>query len=243
MYISAIIGLELVPALYTQTHFDTMKFLTWLKCHHRKEAIATTFFAVHAGGITRHWRRRDYAYPRRINWVMSMANQNVPICIIATPQFIERQIAARQFAGWNDAQFIGRLGHRERLPSKLSVKDLVAVAKTLLPEGDAETLRALAGYARTSARYLAAVDTIIKRARYLAERAGRVQVVADDVRKAMRESVIPSDTMLVRVLESGRAGKHRRALAADELQPAGSDVAETPQRLRERAATMILTPA
>jgi histone H3/H4 len=147
-------------------------------------------------------------FPKRINWVMSMANQNVPICIVATPQFVERQIASRQFAGWNDAQFIGRLGHRERLPSELSVKDLVAVAKSVLPEADATTLHALAAYARTSARYLAAIDTITRRARYIAGRAGRSEVMADDVRKAMKESVIPSDTMLVRALEKTKPRRY-----------------------------------
>ena len=156
-------------------------------------------------------------FPRRINWVMSMANQNVPICIVATPQFVERQIAARQFAGWNDAQFIGRLGHRERLPSELSVKDLVAVAKSVLPEADAATLRVLAAYARTSARYLAAIDTISKRARYIAGRAGRPHATAADVRCAMKESVIPSDTMLVRALE--KTTLHRRKIGRSEEFP------------------------
>ncbi|HEV2331190.1 MAG TPA: AAA family ATPase [Verrucomicrobiae bacterium] len=152
-------------------------------------------------------------FPKRINWVMSMANQSVPICIISTPQFVERQLAARQFAGWNDAQFIGRLGHRERLPSELSLKDLIAVAKSVLPEGDDKTLRALAAYARTSARYLAAIDAIVKRARYVAGRAGHADVTTEDVRRAMSEAVIPSDTMLVRALENTKT-PHRRILPA-----------------------------
>jgi len=166
-------------------------------------------------------------FPRRINWVMSMANQNVPICMIATPQFLERQTAAQQFAGWNSAQFIGRLGHRERLAGELSLSDLTAVAKSVLPEADATTLRALAAYARTSARYLAAIDSITKRARYIAGRAGRERVSAADVREAMKESVIPSDTMLVRALENTKSRRRGAApgpeIPAPEIAPENAE--------------------
>ena len=48
-----------------------------------------------------------YGFPGRINWVMAMANQNVPICCIATPQFIEMQKAAAEKSRWNSAQLNG----------------------------------------------------------------------------------------------------------------------------------------
>jgi hypothetical protein len=143
-----------------------------------------------------------YGFPKRVNWLMSMANQGVPICLIGTPQFIARQKASEQLSGWNSAQFMGRLGHYEPLPCELSPEDLMAVAKSVLPEADKTTLRALAAYARTSARYLAAIDAIAKRARYIAARAGRNVAGAADVRRAMQESVIPADSKLVRALNT-----------------------------------------
>jgi hypothetical protein len=108
-----------------------------------------------------------YGFPKRIEWLMRMVNMGVPVCCLATPQFIVQQKAAEQ-SGWNSAQFIGRLGHYEPLPLELGLDDLTAVARFVLPEADKTTVRALAAYARTSARYLAAIDTIAKRARYIA---------------------------------------------------------------------------
>jgi hypothetical protein len=155
----------------------------------------------------RLWPQRNlrYCFPKRINWVMAMANAGVPICMVTTPQFIEWQKAAEEKGGWNSAQLTGRIGHYELLPAALELDDLMAVGKAVLPEAGKDVLRALAAYARTSARYLAAVDSIAKRAKYLAQRAGRTECGTDDVRTAMKESVIPSDTRLVRTLEKTKS--------------------------------------
>jgi hypothetical protein len=83
----------------------------------------------------------------------------------------------------------------------------MGVARAVLPEANTAVLRALAVYARSSARYLAAIDAIAKRARYIAMQARRSVATADDVRKAMQESIIPADTKLFQALERGRNGK------------------------------------
>jgi len=88
----------------------------------------------------------------------------------------------------------------------------MAVTKAVLPEAEPLVLRALAVYARSSSRYLAAIDSVAKRARYIAMQAGRASATAEDVRKAMQESVIPADTKLFRALENGRRGKFGQLL-------------------------------
>ena len=145
-------------------------------------------------------------YPKRIAWVMTMANAGVPIGMISTPQFfvIQRVIEKN---GWNSSQLIGRLSLYESLPQDLSLDDLMGVARAVLPEANPAVLRALAVYARSSARYLAAIDAIAKRARYIAMQTRRSVTTAEDVRKAMQESVIPADTKLFQALERGRSGK------------------------------------
>ena len=65
----------------------------------------------------------------------------------------------------------------------------------------------LAIYAGSSERYLAAIDSIATRAKYLADRAGRREATTDDVRKAMSESVMPADKKLQTALETGRKAK------------------------------------
>ena len=157
----------------------------------------------------RLWPQRNVreAAPNRIIWVMSMANNGVPIAMISTPQFLEIQKSVEK-KGWNSAQLTGRISHYEPLPADLSLDDLKAVAKTILPEADSDGLKALAIYARSSARYLAAIDSVAKRARYVAKQDGRTVVGLNDIRKAMTESVIPADTKLLLALEAG--GKGRR---------------------------------
>jgi hypothetical protein len=169
-------------------------------------------------------RNLRYGFPSRVNWVMAMANHNVPICAISTPQFIELQKAAEEKGRWNSAQLTGRISHFESLPTDLEPDDLIAVAKAVLPEADAKVLRALAVYARSSARYLAAIDSIAKRARFVAMRAGRKEATTADVRKAMQESVIPADSKLLRALEAGRNSK--RAQPALDVLPAPDDQPE-----------------
>jgi hypothetical protein len=173
-----------------------------------------------------------YAYPKRITWVMAMVNAGVPICLVSTPQFIQSQKAAEK-NGWNSAQLTGRIGHYEFLPTKLSEPDIIAVARAVLPEASENVLLALADYAGQSARYLAAVDSISKRARYLAQLKGRAECNSSDVHAAMKESVVPSDRMLVHTLEQARktSGSGRKPLPA----PAEIQV-ETPARGSRPAA-------
>jgi hypothetical protein len=70
----------------------------------------------------------------------------------------------------------------------------------------------LAVYARSSARYLAAIDSIATRARYIASQDKRATATTQDVRKAMQESVIPADTKLHCALEAGRKDKSRKIM-------------------------------
>jgi hypothetical protein len=149
-----------------------------------------------------------YGAPKRIDYIMTWADKTlehpaVPMCLVSTPQFIQSQIAMEK-NGWSSAQFIGRQALYKRLPGKLGIEDLMAVASSVLPKADTPTIRAVAAYARTSARYLAAIDSIAARARYIANRAGQEHATTEHVLKAMQESVIPSDTILVRTLEDGR---------------------------------------
>jgi hypothetical protein len=164
-----------------------------------------------------------YGTPKRITRVMSWANETdghpaVPICLISTPQFIQAQKAVEK-TGWNSAQLTGRISHFESLPADLSADDLMAVAKSVLPEADTQSLRALAVYARSSARYLAAIDSISKRARYIAMRAGRTVATTEDVRKAMQESVIPADTKLHMALATSKKSKAEPMMPLPESEP------------------------
>jgi hypothetical protein len=174
----------------------------------------------------RLWPQKNYRYgfPSRIIWVMTMANAGVPIAMVSTPQFIQTQKAVEK-TGWNSAQLTGRISHYESLPPNLSAEDLMAVAKAALPEVGADVLEVLATYAQTSARNLAAIDSISKRARYIASRAGRAAATTGDVRTALKESVIPADSKLHDALASGKAPRSTEMRAPIPAAPAEMDAA------------------
>jgi hypothetical protein len=152
------------------------------------------------------WQR--YASPSRVNWIMvSLVNCNVPVALVTTPQFYESQRRVERLTGWTSEQFIGRIGHIERLPDRLGRADLVKVAKALLPAADAATWGALAIYANMSKKHLASIEAIAKRATWLASQDGKQSASAAYVSRAMRESIIPSDTALADSLAPGRQAR------------------------------------
>jgi AAA domain len=154
------------------------------------------------------WQR--YASPSRVNWIMTaLVNCSVPVALITTPQFYAAQQRVERLTGWTSEQFIGRIGHVERLPAKLEKSDLLAVSRALLPEADTATLKALSAYAVLSKKHLASIEGIVKRSRWLAEQDGRKTVTSKDVCRAMKEGIIPSDTALAESLAPARtAGRN-----------------------------------
>lgn len=151
--------------------------------------------------------------PNRVNWInTALANFGVPVALITTPQFYLIQRYVEKQSGWNSEQFIGRIGHVERLPERLHTSDLVRVAGALFPEGDEVTLRKLAIYAEVSKKHLASIEAIVKRARWIASRRGRDKATGEDVDRAIDESVIPSDSAIASLLGPKRFG----GLVADD---------------------------
>jgi hypothetical protein len=151
------------------------------------------------------WPNGNYrlALPSRLNWIMTaLINKQVPVCLITTPQFFLGQRAVEQRTHWTSEQFIGRIGHYEKLPDSLSESDLFAVARATLPEGDNASIEMLVRYAQGSAKYLAAIESAARRARFLAKKAGRGGVVRMDVKSAIANSVIPSDSALAKAMLS-----------------------------------------
>ncbi|MFO1487837.1 MAG: ATP-binding protein [Verrucomicrobiota bacterium] len=142
-----------------------------------------------------------FAFPSRVTWIMTaLVNHGVPVALISTPQFIKTQKVLEQRTHWTAEQFTGRIGHYEKLPDSLSENDLAKVARSLLPEGDAKAIKLLTLYAQGSSKYLAGIEAIVCRARYLALKEKRGQVSFTDLKVATEESVIPSDSALSQAL-------------------------------------------
>ncbi|HEY5298095.1 MAG TPA: ATP-binding protein [Verrucomicrobiae bacterium] len=171
------------------------------------------------------WPQSHYrnTTPVRINWLMTaLVNRGVAVTLVTTPQFFRSKEAIEKATCWAADQFIGRIGHYEKLPDALSSDDLHAVASSLLPDSNSDSVKALALYARSSGKYLGGMDAIAERARFICKGEGRQKIEFRDVRRAIQESVTPSDEALKAALAGADGQKRRRAasVVATPLQSA-----------------------
>jgi hypothetical protein len=184
-------------------------------------------------------RNTREALPSRLNWIMTACvNYGVPVALVTTPQFMRAQKRVEQKTAWTAEQFVGRIGCYKALPDSLSKRDLAAVARFQLPEGDDETIALLTKYAAGSSKYLAGIEAVVTRARFFSRRAGRDNVTASDIVRALEESVIPSNNALSTALaDAGRSRRQRRETRPSEaVQGAGSPLAGQPTPGREDSA-------
>lgn len=168
------------------------------------------------------WPQRNMrkAVPHRINWLLTqLVNMGVPVAIVTTPQFTKSQEALVQHGGWSSEQFIGRISHYERLPSELAESDLAAVARFWLPTGEEDAIQLLTGYARSSEKYLQGIESLVRRARFLASKAGRGQPTFIDVAEALEGGVVPSDKSLAAALANARPARKAARQSASDARP------------------------
>lgn len=181
---------------------------------------------LQTGQLTLVFDEAHYAFPNsscrttipgRINWIMTaLINYGVGVALVTTPQFIKTQKVIEQRTSWTSEQLTGRIGHYEKLADTLSDADLEAVAKSLLPTGDTRCIKALVLYAKSSAKYLAGIETAVARAKFIAGRNGREQVTFADVKQTI-ENVIPSDKALADALSVSTKPRRGRAANASAL--------------------------
>ena len=68
----------------------------------------------------------------------------------------------------------------------------------------------LVSYAQSSAKYLAGIESVVRRARYLAGKDGRAGVRNPDIKRAIQDGVIPSDSALARAIAQPERPDRRR---------------------------------
>jgi histone H3/H4 len=123
---------------------------------------------------------------------------------------------------WTSEQLTGRIGHYEALPTSLTPADLHKVAVALLPDASEQTIEALVVYAQASTKYLAGIRHAVDRAGFIARKEGREKIQFADVKRALKEAVIPSDTAFANAVGATNNPARKRAarVFATPLQPA-----------------------
>jgi hypothetical protein len=160
------------------------------------------------------------ALPYRVNWLMTaLMNFDVPLAIIATPQFLGHQRIMEDRQLWNGTQLRRRIARSLTLPSVLPKADMKAVARHLLPEGTARDVEILVTAADVSEKRLSAIGSIVTHARYIAAEDGRDQVTPGDIALAVREKNI-SERDLIESLQSAAPKPKRHGRRAAVPQPA-----------------------
>ena len=151
--------------------------------------------------------------PGRVNWLMTaLVNHGVPVALITTPQFFRSQKEIETRTCWTSEQFTGRIGHYQKLPDTLSAADLQSVASALVPGLDVRAVELLVLYAQSSAKYLAGIKAVVDRASFNARKDGREKIQLADVKRAIKESVIPSDSAFSAAMLGHDKPARRRAV-------------------------------
>jgi len=153
------------------------------------------------------------AFPGRLAWLISQTENGAKVCLISGPQFFMQKRPCEKSA-WDSPLFAQSIGNTCELPDSLSVEDLARVARENLPAASDDDCETIAIFAVGSQRYLASIEAVSKRAKYLADKAGRKEQTPNDIRMAM-DFVNQSDTLLAAALaEHTAAAKPRRSASS-----------------------------
>jgi len=126
--------------------------------------------------------------PRRINWLLTeVVNKRIPVALITTPQFDVLQKTIINSSGWASEQLDGRISYRLDLPATLPEIDLSAIVRFNLPEAAPQVVEGLCAYAQSSGKFIAGIEAVAKRARFLAKKIGRDTPNKTDLVTAMKE--------------------------------------------------------
>lgn len=132
--------------------------------------------------------KKPRGYPRRINWILTEAvNKGIPVALISTHQFDDYCQNVVESAGWASEQLDGRISYRLDLPAVLSNADLAAIATFNLPTANSLIISGLCAYAQTSGKFIAGIEAVAKRARFLAKNSGRTTPDVNDLEAAMQD--------------------------------------------------------
>lgn len=142
---------------------------------------------------------RIYNRPELIDWIdTALANHDVPVGLITTPQFIDCVKRAEDQVGWNWRQFRRRVRRWVVLPDQNTDEDLEKVARKLLPGITRAGIALALNYAKVDmeespSRDISGLGDIALEARLIAQDDGRENITYEDVETAMNEHLMPSD--------------------------------------------------
>ena len=168
---------------------------------------------------------RVYSRPELVDWInTALYNHGVPASLICTPQFAVRMARVEKQTTWNSDQLRRRVKRFCELTAAPRSEDLTDVAKKLLPDADADTVKYVVGYALTHKLHMPAIVDAVDEARLLVKREGRDKITFADVDRAIGEYCSKSSEAMTRSFSADIIGKRpgskrRRGAAAPDPEP------------------------
>jgi len=170
---------------------------------------------------------RNRGTPELLEWInTALYNHNVPVALVASPQFSQGLASVEELSHWNSDQFKSRLKRFTVLPAP-EKKDVEAVAAHLLPDAAQALRQAVVSFALCTRHPMRALSEARDEATHLARKGGRDYMTARDLAEALRTYCLPSEDAKGRMKASqaNRLRQPRRGFAAP-LRPGGSQAAE-----------------
>jgi hypothetical protein len=156
-------------------------------------------------------RRGQGGRPEMLDWIDSaLVDHGVPVALVSTPQFHRDLGSLEKTTGYNAGQFLRRFAGRWKpLPETTERADLLAIAARELPRAGAGLREKAVDYAIQTGRDVSGLGDVIKEARSLARRAGRAEVLPEDLKAAVGERA-HNDMALSRTLNEMAGMKRSR---------------------------------
>ncbi len=179
---------------------------------------------------------RVYSAPAMMNWIYMLSELKAPVVMLVTPQFATRMDIVENCTDWRSGQLKRRVRHYEKLPEKLTDRDLESITKSRFPKASASIIDEVVGYTGSTRYPMDAIHNIAEDAYRFASDAKRERPIFADVLRAIDECARPTYTALTTqrdrdILSGSKSRNGRKGKApATQVQDASSSLAEVPQK-------------
>jgi len=153
-----------------------------------EEALQASGLMLVMDEASRLWpqQNRPRGLPARMLWIMSAHDAGTAIALLGFKFSDWRELYTTQ-TRWPDEQFERRLNREVPLPAAHSKSDLLAIAKSLLPDAETRTLKLLAGVALLHSRKGdSTMVELFETAKYQCEEDGLAEIGFETIKQAIR---------------------------------------------------------
>jgi len=161
------------------------------------------------------------SFPRRLAWLIDQTERGAGVCMISSPQFFMQKRTCEK-TGWDSPEFLSKISEAAALPESLTMEELTEIAGVALPAASADDRDTMALTAVGSTKFLANIQQVSDKAKYIAEKGGRIELTAEDINEAI--TAVDRSDALLRAATTVSKKPARGGNAAGSKKPLSSSV-------------------